>query len=162
MHDRKTDTGDHVFFVFESFHLGFSFKGSSVEETLKYVYLLTIENHNKIARYNLIYTKYRQMALWLVPNNDLLEPLVKQKRVVTARGRQPMKFVVMSLNTANLIFFSLSLCVYLYKNRTSQFFSHWKSAEPVFCSEDPLQKPKQKPASQLFGGKIQICCMLRT
>jgi len=37
MHDRKTDTGDHAFLVVESFHLGFSFKGGSVEETLMYM-----------------------------------------------------------------------------------------------------------------------------
>ena len=41
---------------------------------------------------------HRQMALWSVPISHLLEPLVKQKWVVTARGRQPMKFVVQQPN----------------------------------------------------------------
>ena len=34
----------------------------------------------------------------------------------------------------NLNFFFLSLFVYLFKNCSSQFLSHWESAELVFCS----------------------------
>ena len=44
---------------------------------------------NNIARYNLIDTKYCQMAF-----SNLLEPLVKQMWAVTARGKQPINFVV--------------------------------------------------------------------
>ena len=41
-----------------------------------------IETHNNVARYNLIDTKYHQMALKSVPSSNLLKPLVKQKWVV--------------------------------------------------------------------------------
>jgi hypothetical protein len=39
-------------------------------------------------------------------------------------------------STANLNFIFLSIFVYLVKNSSSQFFSNWKSTEPVFCSEE--------------------------
>jgi len=89
MHDRKTDTGDHVFLGRQTFHLESSFKGGSVEETL-------------------------------------------------------MMYMFSPYSKFNLLF--LSLCVYLYKN-CPQFFSHWESAEPVFCSEASvvfLAKTKKK------------------
>ena len=56
--------------------------------------LWTIDKINNIGRYNLIDTKYSRMAFWSVPTSHLFEPLVKQKLVVTARRKQPMKFVV--------------------------------------------------------------------
>ena len=61
----------------------------------------------------------------------------------------------------NWNFLFLSLCVYLFKNCPSQFLSHWKSAEPVFCSEELNSLPFKNQNSQLLGGKIQISCMLR-
>ena len=72
----------------------------------KLVEFLHFETYYNIARYNLINTKYYAMAFQslsdgalISPNHGwltshLLEPLVKQTCVVTARGRQPMKFVV--------------------------------------------------------------------
>ena len=52
----------------------------------------------------------------------------------------------------------MSFCVYLFNNCPSQFLSHWKLAEPVFCREElsclPYKNPK--PDSQFFGEKIQI------
>jgi hypothetical protein len=69
-------------------------------------------------------------------------------------------------STANLNFLVLSLFVYLLKNCSSQFFSNWESAEPVFCNEElsclPYKKTKQKPNSQFWGRKIQICCFVRS
>ena len=41
-----------------------------------------------------------QMALRSVSTSDLLEHLVKQKWVVTTRGKQPMKFVVQQPNVS--------------------------------------------------------------
>ena len=39
-------------------------------------------------------------------------------------------------SVADLNFFFPSFFVYLLTNWSSQFFSNWKSAEPVFCSEE--------------------------
>ena len=60
-----------------------------------------IETYKDMARYNLIDKKHCKMALLSVPTSNLLEPLVKQKWLVTIRGRQPLLFVVMSLNTVS-------------------------------------------------------------
>ena len=57
-----------------------------------------IETYKDTARYNLIDTKYRQMVLRSIPTSNILEPLVKQKWVVTTRGRQPIKFVAAKLD----------------------------------------------------------------
>ena len=48
-----------------------------------------------------------------------------------------------------------------FKTFLSQFFSHWGSAEPVFCSEDLSSLPC-KNQNPTLSGKIQIFCMLRT
>ena len=56
-------------------------------------------------------------------------------------------------STANLIFF-LSLFVYLLKNCSSQFFSNWKSAEPVFCRAELSCLPyknQNKSLTHSFG-----------
>ena len=59
-----------------------------------------IQLYNNIGRYNssiqstaIWYSNHCQMALQSVPTSNLLEPVVKQKWVVTARGRQPVEFV---------------------------------------------------------------------
>ena len=44
------------------------------------------------------------MAHRSVPSSNLLEPLVKQKWVVTTRGRQPMKFVYQPPNCRIILF----------------------------------------------------------
>ena len=65
---------------------------------------------------------------------------------------------ICSYRTGNLIFLFLPVCVYLFKNWPSKFLSHWQSVEPLFSSSF-LAKTKKKCDSQLFGGKIQICCI---
>ena len=52
-----------------------------------------------------------------------------------------------SHHKANLNFIFLSLYVYLFKN--CQFSSHWKSAEPVFCSKELSSLPGKKKKAQL-------------
>ena len=68
-----------------------------------------------------------------------------------------------SFSTYSNEFIFLSICVYLFENCPSQFLSCWESAEPAFCSQELSKSAlqKQKPDSKLFGGKIQVCCMLR-
>ena len=59
----------------------------------------------------------------------------------------------MKLN--KILFFFQSLNVYLFKNCTSQFLSHWK---PVFCFEELSflpNKNKAKVWSSVLFGKIQ-------
>ena len=57
-------------------------------------------------------------------------------------------------------FFFLSLFAYLLKNCSSQFFSNWKSAEPVFCSEELSCLPyknQNKSITLSFGeGKFKF------
>ena len=59
---------------------------------------------------------------------------------------------------------SLSLIVYLFlKNCSSQFFSNWKSAEPVFCSEELSHLPYKNQNQNLtlsFGeGKFKFAVL---
>ena len=57
-------------------------------------------------------------------------------------------------------FLFLSLLAYLLKNCSSQFFSNWKSAEPVFCSEELSFLPyknQNKSLTLSFGeGKFKL------
>jgi hypothetical protein len=66
-------------------------------------------------------------------------------------------------STANLNFLFLSLFVYLLKNCSSQFFSNWKSAEPVFCSEELSCLPyknQNKSLTLSFGeGKFKFAVL---
>ena len=68
-----------------------------------------------------------------------------------------------SHHTANLNFLFLSLFVYLLKNCSSQFFSNWKSAEPVFCSEELSCLPyknQNKSLTLSFGeGKFKFAVL---
>ena len=68
----------------------------------------------------------------------------------------------------NLNFFFLSPFVYLFKNWSSQFLSHWESAESLFCSEELGSLPfknQNKAWFSVLGGKAQIftsfCWMFR-
>ena len=59
----------------------------------------------------------------------------------------------------------LLLSVYIFKNCSSQFLSHYELAEPVFCSEELsflLYKNKNKSLvlSSVLGGKIQLFTIL--
>jgi len=84
-------------------------------------------------------------------------------RSVLKVARWKKRLCVCSHHTANLNFLFLSLCIYLFKNFPSQFFSHWKSAEPVFCSEDLSNlhcknQNKSLPLSYLVGKfKFVVC-----
>ena len=66
-------------------------------------------------------------------------------------------------STANLNFLFLSLFVYLLKNCSSQFFSNWKSAEPVFCCEELSCLPyknQNKSLNLSFGeGKFKFAVL---
>jgi hypothetical protein len=70
-------------------------------------------------------------------------------------------FIKKLRSTENLNFLFLSLFVYLLKNCYSQFFSNWKSAESVFCSEDLSCLPyKNKSLTLSFGeGKFKLAVL---
>ena len=62
-----------------------------------------------MASYNLIDTKYRQMAFWSQSDGAAISPYQQSfgnpgqtKVSCDARWRQPMKFVVISLNTVHV------------------------------------------------------------
>ena len=62
--------------------------------------------------------------------------------------------------TANLNFLLLSLFVYLLDNSSSQFFSYWESAEPVFSSEElsclPYKKQNKSMTLSFWKGKFNF------
>ena len=47
-------------------------------------------------------------------------------------------------------------CVYIFNNCPSQFLSHWELAEPVFCIEEPKQKPDSGSLAEKFKFVFQI------
>ena len=57
-----------------------------------------------------------------------------------------------SHHAGNLNFIFLSLCVSCFEKCPSQFLSHWELAEPVFC----IEEPKQKPDSGSLAEKIKF------
>jgi len=78
-------------------------------------------------------------------------------------GQWKNGFVKTPHHTANLNFLFLSLFVYLLKNCSSQFFSNWESAEPVFCSEELSCLPyknQNKSLTLSFGeGKFKFAVL---
>ena len=58
------------------------------------------------------------------------------------------------------------LCVYLFKNCPSQFFSHCESAEPVFCSKElsslPFKNQNKSLALSYLVGKFKFAVLLRS
>ena len=71
-------------------------------------------------------------------------------------------FIKKQHSTANLNFLFLSLFVYLFFSVFQQLEVSWASVLQWGTELSPLQKPKQKPNSQFWGGKIQICCIVRS
>ena len=61
-----------------------------------------------------------------------------------------------SHHTVTLNFYFVSLFVYLFKKWPSQFLSHWELAEPVFCIEEPKQKPDSGSLAEKFKFVFQI------
>ena len=88
------------------------------ELSCKTTYLGKISSKQSTVRWHL---DHHQMALWSVPTIHLLEPLVKQNWVLTARGRQPMKFVVYQPNVSKII----SVFNPLHRGAFSQFLFRW-------------------------------------
>ena len=63
----------------------------------------------------------------------------------------------------NWIFFFCTLC-FPFKELFFSVYSKWKSAEPVFCTEEQSCVPykNQNKSLQFWGGKIQICCIVKS
>ena len=80
------------------------------------------------------------------PPGSTHNSLIWEKKVAHWKNR----FIEILYSTAHLDFLFLSPLVYLLKNCSSQFFSNWKSAEPVFCSEELSCLPYKNQNKSLF------------
>ena len=106
-----------------------------------------------------LHVKILDDNLWVFVSSTLKPPLVSFLKGGSVEERLYKKVH----STANLNFLFLSLFFYLLKNCFSQFFSNWKSAEPVFCSEELSCLPyknQNKSLTLSFGeGKFKFAVL---